>query len=267
MKCAIEVRTMYGILLKLAYDGTEFCGWAAQKNRRSIQDTLAGAIRTLDPRGTSPRATSRTDAGVHAEAQFVAFDTALHIPPRGWVLALNQHLPDDVSVRSARAVPAGFNPRFANRGKRYHYDLLLDRVRDPLERLRAWRIGWQLDLPLLRSEAALLQGTHDFGAFRSVRDVRPSSVRTMRRIEFEEQNRGRVLRVVVEGNSFLYNMVRIMVGTLIDVGRGKLPPGTVTRALAERDRRVAGTTAPAHGLTLEWIDLLLPDGAAEPWPL
>ena len=141
----------YGVLLQVAYEGTSFNGWAAQKQgERTIEDTLAGAIHALDPRATPPRGTSRTDAGVHAEAQMAAFDSTLDIPARGWVLAINQHLPDDVAVRSARKVPQGYHPRFSNRGKRYRYRLLLDRVRDPHSRMRAWRIGWPLDLDRLK---------------------------------------------------------------------------------------------------------------------
>src|SRR5262249_36400279 len=143
----------FGVLLKVAYDGTDFSGWAAQRDGRTVHDTLLGAIRALDARATPPRGTSRTDAGVHADGQLAAFDASIEIPPRGWVLALNEHLPDDVCVRAARSVPFEFNPRFASRGKRYRYRVLLDRVRDPAWRTRAWRIGWPIDLDLLAREA------------------------------------------------------------------------------------------------------------------
>ena len=262
----------HGVLLQVAYDGTAFNGWATQKEGRTVHDTLAAAIHALDPNASAPRGTSRTDAGVHAEGQLAAFDASLEIPPRGWVLALNQHLPDDLSVRSARTVPPDYNPRFASRNKRYRYRILLDRVRDPLLRTRAWRIGWTLDVARMARELATIRGTHDFAAFRAAADPRPDTVRTMRRVWLEEPSQeaqergGHVLSIVIEGDAFLYNMVRILVGTLMDVARGKLKEGTITRALQSKERRGVGVTAPPHGLTLEWIDVELPEGASEPWP-
>lgn len=261
-----EKPARFGVLLKVAYEGTAFSGWAAQREGRTVHDTLRGAIAALDPRASAPRGTSRTDAGVHADGQLAAFDATLELPPRGWVLALNQHLPDDACVRSARVVPAEFNPRFASRGKRYRYRILLDRVRDPAWSTRAWRIGWPIDVPLLEREARRFEGTHDFASFRSAHDSRFETVRTMTAVYVERHEDPRVISVVVEGTAFLYNMVRIMVGTLLDVARGKLAEGTVTRALEGNARRLAGTTAPAHGLTLESIDVSLPEGAGDPWP-
>ncbi len=256
----------HGVLLQVAYDGSLFNGWATQKEGRTVQDTLAVAIRALDPDASAPRGTSRTDAGVHAEGQLVGFDASLTIPPRGWVLALNQRLPDDVSVRVARLVPPAYNPRFASRMKRYRYRILLDRVRNPLLRSRAWRIGWKLDLESMARELASIEGTHDFAAFRAAADGRMDTVRTMRRATLEVDAELRVVSVVIEGDAFLYNMVRILVGTLIDVARGKLEEGTIARAIRAKERSGAGMTAPAHGLTLEWIDVVLPEGASDPWP-
>jgi tRNA pseudouridine38-40 synthase len=256
----------FGVLLGVAYDGTAFHGWAQQKGTRTVEEALAGAIAKLDPRASGPRGASRTDAGVHAEGQLAAFDAELDIPPRGWVLALNQHMPDDACVRWARAVPPAFEPRFAARGKRYRYRLLLDRIRDPLLRDRAWRIGWALDLASLEKEAGDVVGTHDFAAFRSSHDARSDTVRTVTRCDVVPESGGRVLGVVVEGNAFLYNMVRIVVGTLIDVSRGHLSPGAVRRALDGKRRGDAGTTAPAQGLVLEHVDVQLPEGAGDPWP-
>jgi tRNA pseudouridine38-40 synthase len=147
--------------------------------------------------------------------------------------------------------------------------VLLDRVRDPLWKERAWRIGWPVDLAKVEREGARLVGTHDFAAFRSSHDVRIHTVRTIRRMELVRGEGGgdrRVVSIILEGNAFLYNMVRIAVGTLMDVARGKLEEGAVERAIASRDRRTLGTTAPAHGLTLEHIDLELPEEASKPWP-
>jgi tRNA pseudouridine38-40 synthase len=154
------------------------------------------------------------------------------------------------------------------KGKRYVYRVLLDRVRDPLWKDRAWRIGWPLDLAKLEREGARLVGTHDFGAFRSSHDARTNTVRTLRRVSVEAPGGSdpRIVSIIVEGNAFLYNMVRIAVGTLMDVARGKLEEGTVARAFDTRDRKTLGTTAPAHGLTLEHVHIELPEEASDPWP-
>lgn len=259
-----------GVLLTVAYDGSAFHGWASQRDARNVQDTLTGALAALDPAVTEVRGTSRTDAGVHARAQMVAFDTAKDIPARGWVLGVNQHLPEDVAVRVARPVPAGFAPRFASKKKRYEYTLALEAVRDPLASKTAWRVGAPVDVEAMRREAAALVGTHDFAAYRAARDERTETTRTVTAIEIDEPaprvGEGRRLVLGFEGTAFLYNMVRIMVGTLVDVGTGRLPRGRAGEALASRDRRLAGQTAPPGGLVLARIDLELPQGAGEPWP-
>jgi tRNA pseudouridine38-40 synthase len=260
----------YGVLLQIAYFGTGFRGWASQREGRTVQAEVLGAIRAVDPRAGAPHGTSRTDAGVHAEGQIATFDATLDIPPRGWVLALNQHLPDDVSIRRAWRTPPGLRPSDVVKAKRYVYRVLLDRVRDPLWKDRAWRIGWGVDLAKLAREGASLVGTHDFGAFRSSHDARTHTVRTIRRFEAGVEAPGgsdpRVVAIIIEGNAFLYNMVRIAVGTLMDIARGKLEEGTVARAFETRDRKTLGTTAPAHGLTLEHVDMELPEEVSAPWP-
>ncbi|HVH41628.1 MAG TPA: tRNA pseudouridine(38-40) synthase TruA [Labilithrix sp.] len=256
---------MIGVLVKVAYDGTAFSGWATQKDTRTVEDTLRGAILAVDPRAEGPRGTSRTDAGVHAEGQLAAFDASVAMPPRGWVLTLNQHLPEDVAVRAAQLVPIGFSPRFASVKKRYRYDLLFDKVRDPLLCNRTWRIGYDMDMDRMEREAKAIVGTHDFAAFRSAGDERAVTVRTIHSVTIAIQDERRC-SVTIEGSAFLYNMMRILVGTLVDVGRGHLEEGTIARALAGRDRSLAGQTAPAHGLTLASIDLAMPEGSGERWP-
>jgi tRNA pseudouridine38-40 synthase len=254
-----------GVLLEVAYDGTAFHGWAAQKDQRTVEEVLYGALLAIDPRASRPRGASRTDAGVHATGQAVAFDTTRDIEPQGWVLGLNQHLPDDLAVRRARSLPAGFVPRFSARGKRYRYRLLVDAVRDPHLRAVAWRV-MGVDLAAAAAEARAAVGTHDFAGFRGSGDERDSTVRSLSRVELVQGADSRLVSVVVEGDAFLYNMVRILVGTMVDVGRGRLKAGAIARALDSRKRSDAGTTAPAQGLVLEAVDLDVPEGTGAPWP-
>jgi tRNA pseudouridine38-40 synthase len=259
---------MTGILLTVAYDGGPFAGFATQPGQRTVAGELLGALRAVDPAIREIRGASRTDAGVHAHGQRVAFDTAASIPPRGWALAVSRHLPDEIAVRRAARVAEGFSPRFGNRGKRYRYLILRDPVRDPFLEGRAWRApGFAGDEALSRArrEAALAVGTHDFAAFRSSADERTNTTRTVRALAVTvDPSDAREVRVDVEGDAFLHNMVRILVGTLVDVARGHREEGAIARALASRNRRDAGITAPADGLYLE--EVLLDDEGADAWP-
>jgi tRNA pseudouridine38-40 synthase len=255
----------HGVLLLVSYDGTHFHGWARQNGVRSVEETLRGAVLAVDPRAGRLRGASRTDAGVHAEGQLAAFDSTLDVPARGWVLGLNRHLPDDVAVRAARPVAAGFSPRLMARGKRYRYRVLVDAVRDPTWRTRGWRVP-DLDVEAMAGEAHGARGTHDFASFRAAGDARLSTVRTLTRVEVVREEDARVVAIVVEGDAFLQHMVRILVGTMVDVARGRLQPGAIARAIRACDRRAAGTTAPAHGLVLECVHIDTPEGAGERWP-
>ena len=256
----------HGVVLGVAYDGTAFSGWATQRDARTVEDTLRGAILEVDPRARGPRGASRTDAGVHARAQLVALDSQRALPPRAWVLMVNKHLPRDVCVRWAAPAPLGFDPRGGSHGKRYVYTIVRDRVRDPLLGTRAWRVGQKMNVERMRREAATVMGTHDFGAFRSASDVRKHTVRTLHRVDVDEgAGDPRFLHVTVEGSAFLHNMVRILVGSLVDVGCGRLPEGTLAAALRTQDRRDLGQTAPPDGLVLE--EVFIDAGVAgERWP-
>jgi tRNA pseudouridine38-40 synthase len=257
-----------GVLLTVAYDGGPFAGFAIQPNQRTIAGELLGAVRALDPAVREIRGASRTDAGVHARGQRVAFDTAASLPARGWALALSRHLPQEIAVRRAAFVAEGFSPRFGNLGKRYRYTILRDLVRDPFLDGRAWRApAIDSDEAVARAarEAESALGTHDFAAFRSAADEREKTVRTLRSFTVTvDPADPRLVRVDVEGDAFLHNMVRILVGTLYDVARGHRPPGTIAKALASLQRKDAGITAPALGLCLEQV--LLEDEGTEGWP-
>lgn len=257
-----------GILLTVAYDGGPFAGFATQPGQRTVAGELLGAVQAVDPRVREIRGASRTDAGVHAHGQRVAFDTSASVPPRGWVLAVSRHLPREIAVRRAAVVAPGFAPRFASRGKRYRYLVLRDPARDPFLEGRAWRspsFDGAGAIERAQREAALAVGTHDFAAFRSSADERTNTVRTVRSLTVTvDPGNPRLLRIDVEGDAFLHNMVRILVGTLADVARGRFAEGTIARALASRDRRDAGLTAPGEGLYL--MEVLLDEQGADAWP-
>ncbi|EYF06722.1 tRNA pseudouridine(38-40) synthase TruA [Chondromyces apiculatus] len=256
-----------GVLLTVAYDGRPFSGFAIQPEQRTVAGELLGAVQAIDPTVREIRGASRTDAGVHARGQRVAFDTTATLPPRGWARVLARHLPDEIAVRRAAFVRTGLVPRFESLGKHYRYLLLRDRTRDPFWSGRAWRLDdpQHFSLDLARAEAAQAVGTHDFAAFRTSADERTNTVRTLARVDVtEDPSDARFLRVDVEGDAFLHNMVRILVGTLVDVARGRRASGAIARALASRDRRDAGITAPPDGLRLEHIELR--DEGTEAWP-
>jgi len=256
------------VLLTVAYDGRPFAGFAPQPSQRTIAGELLGALQALDPKVRAIRGASRTDAGVHAHGQRVAFDAEVAMPMRGWVLGTARHLPPEIAVRRAAKVPEGFAPRFQNQGKHYRYLLLRDAARDPFLEGRAWRVDGLDDsgaLGLLAEEASRCVGTHDFAAFRSSADERANTVRTLRAVRVsEDPSDGRLLRVDVEGDAFLHNMVRILVGTLVDVARGRLAPGATQKALDTKRRADLGITAPADGLYLEHIALR--EEGTEAWP-
>jgi tRNA pseudouridine38-40 synthase len=257
-----------GVLLAVAYDGRRFAGFARQPNQRTIAGELLGALQAVDPTIREVRGVSRTDAGVHALDQRVAFDPSVVIPPRGWALGLARHLPEDIAVRRAALVAPGFVPRFASLRKRYRYRLTFDALRDPFLEGRTWRLPERLDEALIAAiaeEARPLLGTHDFAAFRASADERERTTRTLHAVAPERDPADpRSLWITVEGDAFLHNMVRIVVGTLLDVARGRKPPGAIARALASRDRRDAGITAPPDGLFLDRV--WLSNEGEHAWP-
>ncbi len=246
----------FGILLTVAYDGRRFSGWARQANARSIAGELDGAITAIDPKASATRGLSRTDAGVHAREQLAAFDTDKDIALRGWVLAISQHLPDEIAIVRAARVPPGFDARRHLTRKVYRYTVLHSLVRDPFLEGRAWRILERFNHSDLNAIAQSLVGTHDFAAFRGAADTRTDTVRQIFRIDVGPAHSDhRITLIDVEGDKFLYNMVRIIVGTLIDIGRERRPKDALVRALASHARTDLGITAPPDGLCLERVTL------------
>jgi tRNA pseudouridine38-40 synthase len=255
-----------GVLLTLAYDGATFSGFAAQNNTaRTVAATLKGAIVAMDPTAGGLRVASRTDAGVHARGQVVSFDSGLRIASRGWLLGSSGHLPPEVAVQSAARVKTGFNPSKAAIPKTYRYLILRGTVRDPFLQGRAWRVHDRLDLDAMRAEAKALLGTHDFVAFRGSSDMRTTTTRTISVAEIHEvPSEPRCIAFEIRGDRFLYHMVRIIVGTLVDVGRGHIEPGAVARAQRSGARTDLGMTAPPDGLCLERIELA--ESGHDQWP-
>jgi tRNA pseudouridine38-40 synthase len=251
---------MIGVCLVVAYDGTDFAGYQVQPHQRTVQAELERAAAQLTGHTTRVRAAGRTDAGVHALSQIVAFDSARNIPAKGFMRGLNQLLPDDVRVQRAAVGAAGYEPRFEAMGKIYRYLVQLGEPLNPLLRTRAYHLGKSrvVDVGRIREAAAMLEGTHDFRAFRSADDARENSTRTIYGIKVIErfQDDPSLLAFDVHGTAFMKNMVRIMAGTLLDVGRGRIPLAEVPKMLgplAQRDE--TGLTAPAHGLTLLHVAL------------
>ncbi|HTM44080.1 MAG TPA: tRNA pseudouridine(38-40) synthase TruA [Polyangiaceae bacterium] len=260
-----ETSSAHSIVLTVAYDGSHFSGIAPQTNARTVSAVLKEAIRTMDPNLRGLRIASRTDSGVHARGQVVAFDTETRIAPRGWLLGLSGQLPPEVSVVNAARAKAGFDPSKRAIRKLYRYLILQGSVRDPFYADRAWRIFDPLSHALMQEEANALLGEHDFKAFRGASDPRVNTRRTLERAALvTDEREPRLLAIEVVGNRFLFHMVRIIVGTLVDVGRARLAPGAVARALHSGDREDLGVTAPAEGLYLERIEL--PDELEEQWP-
>lgn len=240
------------IKLTLAYDGAAYHGWKSQPSGRGVQDHVEAALARLFASASRLESASRTDAGVHALGMVAHFEVpphALGMATRRLALAVNSGLPEDIRVRSAVRVPASFHARFDACGKQYRYRLWNHPVMNPLLRHHAWHVPQALDLDAMRSAATHLIGRHDFLAFTSsCSGTLTDSERTLTRCEI--QRRGPEWTFVIEGDAFLYKMCRAIVGTLVHVGRGRSEPGDIPAMLASRDRRTAGTNAPAHGLVL-----------------
>lgn len=257
---------MKTILLRIAYDGAPYSGLAVQDNAKTVGGELIAALRHIDPSVTKIRVSSRTDAGVHARDNRVAFDTVMDVPNRAWVRGVVPYLPSSIAVLSAATAPAGFNPRFETVRKRYRYLLLGQHRNDPFLAQRAWRVGPMLDaksLEVMRTELASIVGTHDFAGFASARDQREHTERTMEAVAVRALE-GSVAALDITGDGFLHNMVRIIVGTVVDVARGRVPPGAITRALRSKNRSDLGQTAPAEGLYLEHLEIS--NEGTDRWP-
>ena len=236
------------IKLTIEYDGTAYAGWQRQENALAVQQVIEEALTKLTRARVVIAGASRTDAGVHALGQTAHFDTESRIPPDKYAFALNTMLPADIRIRKSEAVSEDFHARFSNKGKRYRYLIYQSPNAGALNRNTHAHVIYPLDDEKMRRELTALIGTHDFAAFAASGSVVKDTVRTIYSASLTR--RGDELELLVEGSGFLYNMVRIIAGTLISVGAGRLEEGAFARAIQSGNRLDLGVTAPAHGLTL-----------------
>ncbi|MBS4201581.1 tRNA pseudouridine(38-40) synthase TruA [Bacillus sp. FJAT-49732] len=233
----------------VAYDGSGFSGYQIQPNGRTVQEEIEKALGKMHKgKPVSIVASGRTDAGVHAKRQVIHFDSALQLPSERWVKAVNGLLPGDISVMQVDAVSSDFHARFDASGKTYKYVVYTGSIRDPFKRHYAAHYPYKIDIAKVKKASEFLTGTHDFTSFCSAKTEMEKKVRTVTNISIE-QNTDEIV-FTFTGNGFLYNMVRIMVGTMLDVGTGKIELQTIPSILTGRDRTLAGKTAPAEGLYL-----------------
>ena len=243
---------MRRIKLTVAYDGTDYCGWQVQPNGITIEEVLNRALSRLTGEDIAVTGASRTDAGVHAEGNVAVFDTASTIPPGRFSYAVNTLLPEDVVVVKSEEVAADWHPRYQESVKTYAYHILNREMPDPVRRKYVWHVNCPLDLEKMRTAAEYLTGEHDFKSFCSIHTGAKTTVRTIYSMDVERS--GEVITIRVSGNGFLYNMVRIITGTLVEAGRGFRQPESVKELLDADERGKAGPTAPAQGLLLESIE-------------
>ena len=262
-KMTSELHTTRRILLRVAYDGTNYHGWQGQSNAKTIEGELNRVLTQLTGEKIQVTGASRTDAGVHALGNVAVFDTVSKIPAEKFSYALNQRLPEDIVIQSSLQVADDFHPRHCDCCKTYEYDILNRTFPLPAYRNTAYFLYGDLDLDAMRRACQAFPGEHDFASFCAAGAQVQTTVRTIYSLEVLEQplavtGRGvssqrspeRLLTIRVRGNGFLYNMVRIIAGTLVEVGRGHIRSEEVEGIIAACDRAKAGPTAPARGLRL-----------------
>ena len=239
------------LLLELSYCGSAYHGWQVQGDAPTVQKTLQDACETLFGQRPPVTGCSRTDSGVHAKQFFCTAEGKFSVPTDRVPAALNALLPEDIAVLSAREVSPDFHARYSCTGKEYLYDICVCRHRDPLTVGRAWQYCRPLDVAAMNEGAGYLCGKQDFASFCAAGSSVSDTVRTVRSLAIEQKGEHLLVRISADG--FLYNMVRIIVGTLVEVGRGAMPPEQVEQILRAADRSTAGPTAPACGLYLNQV--------------
>ena len=236
------------VKLIISYDGTNYCGWQVQINGITVEEVINRELSRMLGEDIAVIGASRTDSGVHALGNVAVFDTFSKIPPEKMCFALNQRLPDDIRIQDSCEVPLDFHPRYCNSTKTYEYKILNRRFDNPVMRLYTHFVYMPLDYEKMQEAAKYLVGEHDFKSFCSARTQVTDTVRTIYSLDVSKEDD--IIKIRISGNGFLYNMVRIIVGTLIKVGLKVYPPEYVKEILEACDRNVAGPKAPAKGLTL-----------------
>lgn len=239
-------------MLRVAYDGTNYVGWQIQPNGRTVEETLNRALSELTGEAIQVIGASRTDSGVHALGNVAVFDTESRIPGDKFSYAVNAHLPSDIVVRESFEVAPDFHPRHAACIKTYEYRIYNSSHENPLMNRYTYFYHAEQDIEAMRRAAAFLVGEHDFASFCSQGAQVKTTVRTIYAAEVEKE--GEVITIRLKGNGFLYNMVRIIAGTLLQVGSGAVPPEIMADIIGACDRTKAGPTAPPEGLTLVGIE-------------
>lgn len=242
---------MRRIKLTVAYDGTNYCGWQVQPNGITIEEVLNKAICTLTGEEIAVIGASRTDSGVHAMGNIAVFDTGSRIPAERFSYALNQRLPEDIVVTKSEEVSLDWHPRYQNSLKTYEYHILNTKTPVPTKRLYNCFVSFDLDVNRMRQGAQYLLGEHDFAAFCCIRTNAKTTVRTVTDLQIQQNPlKPEEITIRITGNGFLYNMVRIIAGVLIRVGRGFYEPEKVLELLEGRERKKEAVTAPPQGLCL-----------------
>ncbi|NGX57506.1 MAG: tRNA pseudouridine synthase A [Chlamydiae bacterium] len=246
---------MANLKLIIAYDGTRYFGWQKTKMGPSIEGVLQEILEKVTQHPIKLQAASRTDAGVHAEGQVVNFIVQGNQPELSqFQLSLNQLLPPDMAVLSVEQMPDSFHPTLDARIKEYHYCATLARFQWPQHRMYSWHFPYPVDLTLMEKGSRYLIGEHDFSAFTNVNNEEPPDyTRTIESIDFCELGGGKVV-IIIRGHQFLYRMARNLVGTLLYAGCGKLDVDLIPEVMESRDRKMAGVTAPSHGLFLHKVE-------------
>ncbi|TDT50400.1 tRNA pseudouridine(38-40) synthase TruA [Fonticella tunisiensis] len=242
---------MRNIKIVIEYDGTRYAGWQRQKNAMSIQEVVEDAISSLTKEDITIIGSSRTDAGVHARGQVANFFTDTKIPTEKLPQAINARLPEDITVILAEEVSDNFHARYCSRGKRYSYTILNRRAKPAYMRNYVMHCPYALDFEAMVKASRAFLGKHDFSAFRASGSSVKTSVRTVRQLELIKD--GDIIKMFIEADGFLYNMVRIIAGTLVDIGRGRIAGSEIEEIILSKDRERAGQTAPASGLCLEKV--------------
>lgn len=243
---------MKRVRLIVSYDGTNYCGWQIQNNGITVEGVLNSALSDLLGEDISVIGASRTDSGVHAMGNVAVFDTDTKIPTDKIMYALNQRLPQDVRVQKSEEVPADWHPRFCDSTKTYEYKILNRKIPDPLQRFYTHFTYVPLDDEKMQEAAGYIIGEHDFASFCSSGSQVETTVRTVYSLDVSKNDD--VITIRISGSGFLYNMVRIIAGTLMQAGSSVYPPEHVKEIIESKDRGQAGPTAPACGLTLVGIE-------------